>query len=341
MKLSKQERIAVLVIALIILLGLGIFFFIVPKFQAIGESTAALVAKQQELQTATERANTKEQLGIDVINAYNEGRNVADMFFEDMTPYEADAAVREFLDYCKNVEVKDDQGNVIKKKLNVVVDSLTVGEPSVSTLGVSFFSEPTVDYELKTYASQGRETPQEVLDAQAREQILQDELSAAQTVGSISAQFTVTALDQDELMAFIDAINEYQKDEDGGTIRKAIKLNTGITRTYADVQEKYADYIDEITKDVNSAASKQFEKDTGHKLDLKNATNTEAAANTGDEGEAADNNTADNKNNNNNNNKNTSGNAEDYLYSLDVDLTFYSIERMQDPTDQLAAQNVE
>ena len=34
MKLSKQERIAVLVIAVVILLGLGIFLFIVPKFEA-------------------------------------------------------------------------------------------------------------------------------------------------------------------------------------------------------------------------------------------------------------------------------------------------------------------
>lgn len=333
MKLSKQERIAVLVIALIILLGLGIFFFIVPKFQAIGESSASLVSRQQELQAATERAATKEQLGNDVINAYNEGRNVADMFFEDMTPYEADAAVREFLDYCKNVEVKDDQGNVIKKKLNISVDSLTVGEPTVSTLGVSFFSEPTVDYDLKTYASQGRETSQEDLDARAREQLLQSELSTTQTVGSISAQFTVSALDEDEIMAFIDAVNEYQKDENGNTIRKALKLNTGISRTYADVEEKYADYIADITKNVNSAASKQFEKDTGHKLNIDNAAADTAADNTNNDENA--------ENTNNRNNENTTDSIDTYVYSLSADITFYSIERMQDPTDQLAAQNME
>ncbi len=335
MKLSKQERIAVLVIALIILLGLGIFFFIVPKFQAIGESSASLIVKQQELQTATDRAATKEQLGNDIINAYNEGRNVADMFFEDMTPYEADAAVREFLDFCKNVEVKDDQGNVIKKKLNVSVDSLTVSEPSVSTLGVSFFSEPTVEYDLKTYASQGRETPQEVLDAQQREQILQTQLAATQTVGAISAQFTVSALDEDELMAFIDAINEYQKDENGVTVRKALKLNTGITRTYTDVETKYADYIEEISKNVNSAAAKQFEKETGHKLNVDNA------ADTNNNDNANNDNNAEEGNNNANNNKDNTESVDAYVYTFDADITFYSIERMQDPSDQLAAENLE
>ena len=43
MKLSKQERIAVLVIAVVILLGLGIFLFIVPKVEAICTASASLL----------------------------------------------------------------------------------------------------------------------------------------------------------------------------------------------------------------------------------------------------------------------------------------------------------
>lgn len=324
MKLSKQERIAVLVIAIIIILGLGIFFFVVPQFQAIGQSSATLVSKQQELSNATAKAATKEQLGNDVINAYNEGRTVADMFFEDMTPYEADAAVREFIDYCKNTELKDDDGNVIKEKLNVVVDSLKIGTPTVSTLGVSFFDESEVMYDLKSYASQGRETPQEVLDAQTREQILQSSLAATQNVGSITAEFTVSALSEDELMAFIDAVNEYHKEENGVSVRKALHFDSGISRTYADVEEKYADYIKDITKNVNNAASKQFEKETGMKLSIDDDTADEENAVVGNAEE----------------NEKTAS-AEEYVYSLDVSLTFYSIERMQDPTDQLAAQNLE
>jgi len=139
MKLSKQERIAVLVIAVVILLGLGIFLFIVPKFEAIGTSSASLLNKQAELQTDIDRAATKEKLGEDVINAYNDGRNIADMFFEEMKPYEADNEIREFIQYCK------DNG------VNIAVDSLSIGAPTVSTLGVSFSTEPVVEYDLKLH----------------------------------------------------------------------------------------------------------------------------------------------------------------------------------------------
>ena len=59
MKLSKQERIAVLVIAVVILLGLGIFLFIVPKFEAIGTSSVSLLNKQVELQTDIDRADQR------------------------------------------------------------------------------------------------------------------------------------------------------------------------------------------------------------------------------------------------------------------------------------------
>ena len=45
MRLSKQERMAVLVIAVIIILGLGIFLFIVPSFKSIGTSNASLTSK--------------------------------------------------------------------------------------------------------------------------------------------------------------------------------------------------------------------------------------------------------------------------------------------------------
>lgn len=330
MKLSKQERIAVLVIAVIIILGVGIFLFIVPKFEAIGASNESLATKQQELSDAQARAATMEQLGNDVIEAYNEGRNIADMFFEEMQPYEADAAVRDFIDYCKNTEVTNDAGEVIKKKLNITVDSLTIGTPATSTLSVSFFSEPTVTYDLKTYATQGEEATEEELAAQQREALMQEALATAQTVGSIEASFTVSALDEDELMAFIDAVNEYQKEEDGGTLRKALRVTTGLNRTYADVEEKYADYIEEISEDVTSKAESQYEKETGKKL---NSTDTQTT-------------TATNTDSENTNGENAEeekdeevGSIEDSVYSIGVTIVFYSIERMEDPTDQLAAQN--
>jgi len=101
MRLSKQERMAVLVIAVIIILGLGIFLFIVPSFKSIGTSNASLTSKKQELADAQAKAATAMDLGTQVNEAYKQGDKVADMFFEEMKAYEADDQIRDFIQYCK------------------------------------------------------------------------------------------------------------------------------------------------------------------------------------------------------------------------------------------------
>jgi len=320
MKLSKQERIAVLVIAVVILLGLGIFLFIVPKFEAIGTSSVSLLNKQVELQTDIDRAATKEKLGEDVINAYNDGRNIADMFFEEMKPYEADNEIREFIQYCK------DNG------VNIAVDSLSIGAPTVSTLGVSFSTEPVVEYDLKTYATQGQEPSAEELEALNRETIMQAALASTQAVGSIDVSFTVTTLNSDDMLKFIDIINDYYKQEDGGMMRKAIRLSNGLSITDTDVEKKYADYVDDLTAKAEKDGKNRLEKDTGKTVGKQdqNANNNNAA----DDGDGE---TANTNNNNKNDDKTTT--FEENVCQVDVTLTMYSIERMQDPTEQLSAQN--
>lgn len=317
MKLSKQERIAVLIIAVVILLGLGIFLFIVPKFEAIGTSSASLLNKQVELQTDIDRAATKEQLGEDVINAYNDGRNIADMFFEEMQPYQADEEVRNFVKYCNDNGVK------------VVVDSMTINAPSVSTLGVSFYTEPEVTYDLKTYATQGQNDSEEKIAEQTRTAIMQAALASTQTVGSIDVSFTATVLSDEDMLKFVDIINNYNKQEESGSVRKAMRLTSGYSFTDAEVEAKYADYIEDITKKSSSEASKLLAKETGKTVSGNNEADTEIET------------VVDNGDNTQTKNDAKTTTFEDNTRQMAVSLTLYSIERMADPTDQLAAQNAQ
>ncbi len=320
MKLSKQERIAVLVIAVIILLVLGVIFFIVPKFNAIGTDSSLLLNKQAELKTAQDRAATKDDLQEQIIDAYNTGRNIADMFFEEMQPYEADNEIREFLDYCKN----STDENV---KVDVAVDSLTIGSPTISALGVSFFSEPEVTYDLKTYVTQGQQPTEDELAAQARDVLLQSALASTQTVGSIDVTFTVTALTDDDILKFIDDINNYIKVENGKEVRKAMRLSSGYTVTYMDIESKYAELAEELTQKASDDANKQLG------IDGKNNTavtdDNTANDNVGNTGAAQE--------DEEDEDKTIEGNTR----QMTMTVTMYSIERMQDPTDQLAAQNAQ
>ncbi|MBP0984276.1 MAG: hypothetical protein J6A19_11180 [Oscillospiraceae bacterium] len=318
MKLSKQERIAVLVIAVIILLTLGVIFFIVPKFNAIGTDSALLLNKQAELKTAQDRAATKDDLQDQIINAYNDGRNIADMFFEEMQPYEADNEIREFIEYCNN----STDENV---KVAVTVDSLSIGSPSVSTLGVSFFTEPVVTYDLKTYVTQGQQPTEDELAAAAREILLQSALSSTQTVGSIDVTFDVTALSDDDLLKFVDDINNYIKNENGKDVRKAMRLSSGYSVSYSEIEEKYTKLADEFTEKAVAEANKLLG------IDGKDDTN---AAGNADTDNAAGNNGAEQEDKDD---KDKS--IDDVTREMTVTITMYSIERMQDPTDQLAAQN--
>lgn len=315
MKLSKQERIAVLVIAVIILLTLGTIFLIVPKFNEIGTDSASLLNKQAELKAAQDRAATKEQLGNDIIAAYNEGRNIADMFFEEMQPYEADNEIRAFLEYCTENEDED-------KKVNVVVDSITIGSPTVAALGVTFYEWPEVEYDIKTYATQGQQATEEELAEQARTLLLQTALASSQTVGAIDVSFTVTALNDKDILQFVDNINDYIKRENGNDVRKAMRLTSDYDVTYLDIEKKYEEYANELYNDSVKEAKSQLAKDTNMKVEGADDSES-ASASTGGEG-----------------NEETT-NFDEHTRQLQVTITMYSIERMQDPTDQLAAQNAQ
>ena len=132
---------------------------------------------------------------------------------------------------------------------------------------------------------------------------------------------------------FIDIINDYYKQEDGGMMRKAIRLSNGLSITDTDVEKKYADYVDDLTAKAEKDGKSRLEKDTGKTVGKQdqNVNNNNNAADTGD-GE-----TANTNNNNKNDDKTTT--FEENVCQVDVTLTMYSIERMQDPTEQLSAQN--
>lgn len=313
MRLSKQERIAVLVIAVIIILGLGAFLFVVPKFQAIGTDTTQLSNKKDELKKAQDRAETKVQLGEDILKAYNEGKDKADMFFEEMKAYEADNEIREFLEYCD------------KNEVNVFVDSIKVGEPTVSTLAVNFFEVPEVTYSLKTAANSKNG---EQSDEEKRLAILQKELASTQTIGSIDVTFVVSALNDDEMLKFIDIINNYKKDSG----RKAIRLSSPYEAEFQDVVEKYQKVIDDMKVDLlldsRTALATALKKTAPTRADIETELGLDKKAQE-EEGAA------------NNNNKKEILSFSDNLEQLEVTITLYSLERMQDPTDTLAAQEEE
>lgn len=303
MKLTKQERIGIFVIAIIVIIAVGIFMFIVPKAETIGESNKALDNKRAELTAAVEKQKTKEPLKKQVLDAYEAGENLADMFFADMTTYQADMEFKKFVDGLD---------------CNVLIDEYSIGTPTTASLPTNFFTAEDVTYPLKIYATQGVEQSEEELKAAARREILMNKLGSEQVVGAVTINLTVSAIDNEELLKFADAVNNYEVEEAGGKTRKAIMLS-GISLEYKELTDGYDELIDNIEKEAEKEALAQLKKKFP---DAKWEDKDPAAAGTGEE--------VDNR-------KTVS--VTDTIYELSTSITFYSVTRMQDPTAQLDAQD--
>lgn len=302
MRLSKQERIGVLIILAVVIIGLGIFLFIVPAAQTIGTSLENRQNKENEYNAAVEKANQKGPLKEQILDAYKDGEHLADMFFSEMKSYEADAAFREFLAQCES---------------NVLVTSLTVSEPGTATLSPSFPTESEVTYDLKQYANQGVEVEEAVANRLARISQLATALGTSQTIGASTVSFNVKAKNTEELLKFVDEINNYTKTENGVEIRKALMLTSGIGIEYMDVIQKYDDYIVEINEQAQAAGLAAIAAGIDGEFTYEIPERTEPEE--PEEGEEPT--------------------IETTYVNCGMTLTFYSIERMQNPQAQLDAQD--
>lgn len=303
MRLSKQERIGVLIILAVVIIGLGIFLFIVPAAQTIGTSLENRQNKENEYNAAVEKANKKGPLKDQILDAYKDGEHLADMFFSEMKSYEADAATREFLAQCET---------------NVLVTSLSVSAPGTATLSPNFPTEAEVTYALKQYANQGVEVEEAVAKRLARISQLATALGTSQTIGASTVTFDVKAKNAEDLLKFIDEINNYTKTENGVEIRKALMLTSGISISYSDIELKYDRYVEELNEQAQEAGKAAILAGIDGEFTYTPPTTPAEPENPEEEEQQT---------------------IEDTYVSCGVTLTFYTIERMQNPQAQLDAQD--
>lgn len=349
MKLSKQERIAAIVVIVLVIIVAGVFVFIKPNIETILSTKESLAAKQKEYEDDVARAATKDPLKTQILSAYNDGKNLADMFFPELKTYEVDNEFRAFLEQVSNRE-------------NIYVDSFTVSEPGTAGLSTSVYTPPSTSYALKNYVNQGSEA--EANNNLIRQRMIQTSLGEAQTIGASTVNFTLYAASMEDLLTFADAVNNYEMTVNGKKVRKAIELN-GVSFSDARTQYLLEKRGEDQGSEAMTAGTKTFDDFLNGNARITreaeaepapaptaapaatpaaNPTPTPAAnpaptpaanpapttpAATEDEpGEPLDAEMTDGEEQ-----------MEYYLYQLDCTITFYSIERMSDPSATLAEQD--
>lgn len=301
MRFSKQERIAALIILAVIIIALGVFLIIKPAFEDYGAAKKTLASKQQELQGYEDRAAQKKPLREQIEQAYKDGEHLADMFFPELASYEADDAFRAFIAQCST---------------NIIVEEVSVSEPTTVTLANAFYTPVSVDYALKSYVQSGVEPTEAEQKVKARTEALMAALSESQTIGASKVDFTVTAKTRDDILKFADEVNDYMVNEGAGKTRKAIMI-TGMQFTYDEVNKKYDELVDKEIEKMDAEGERALAAEVG--ADIPPIPNFD-----------------DDDDDDENDGKPV---LSEYLFTYSGTLTFYSIERMQDPKAQLDAQD--
>ncbi len=316
MKLSKQERIGLMIIIAVVILALGGFLMVKPKIEESIRNKETMETKQKEFDEKKAKADTKDSLRQQIMDAYEEGAHTADMFFSEMDGYEVDDMFREFLEnrtYTKPGDTK------AQDKAKVLIEQLEISELGTETLTPSFTTIKPISYPLKQFATQGGVTLSEEEEArQLRRAVLAAVLGEEQTIGATTIEFTAKAISNDELIKFADEINNFVRDENGDSVRKAM-MSQGITLTYNDVTKKYEDMIDEIEEKAEAEGKTAFEQNTGLSAGNDSGTNIPTPLPDGDSKDKGD--------------------VSDYICKWENTLTLYSVERMQNPKSILDAQD--
>lgn len=325
MKMSKQERIGLLIILSVVLLALGAFLIVKPAFEEVGVTKGRLESKQTELKTLQDKQARKAPLRDSILQAYEVGAHQADMFFPEMASYEAEDAFREFLAQCKS---------------NIVVQEVTVSQPTTATLGATFLNATNVSYPLKDYATQGVQQNDEEAALAARMQAIQNALSGSQTIGASNIEFTVYALTFQDLIKFTDEINEYMKDENGTSVRKAIYTN-GLSLEYDLVKWLYEALAKIDTEYMDALGTAELNKLAGLDLEVPDVAGPIVPGDTGELGEIGEGGEVSPSVSLGSDNEELQRDptVNDYVIEFPMVITFYSLERMQDPTAQLNAQD--
>lgn len=210
MKISKQERILIIVFLVAAIIGVGIFVFVLPNFNKIETNNKQLAAVESELQEINTHLDHAQTIDGEISQAYEDGKNLADTFFDDLTEYEADEIVRQF----------------IASGTDITVDGLSISPFSTRTISISVFKPTEVTYPLKEFADTvvaqpdndevditSMSTRERVMYAK-KQQAIQLSQSDSVTVGNVEVSFTAHSSKLQNLHDFINLLysGKYNKD---------------------------------------------------------------------------------------------------------------------------------
>lgn len=196
MKLGYRDRVVLMVAIIIVILGIGIFVFIKPKWEALNSNKQTLETVQEEWDAKLIEFDRIPKKQETINKRYEEGLKISEEFTGEM---DAVALDKFFQEQFGNVEqFKTDEVTVRQ--------SLAVTDEATQTIGYYYYVPNIVVYPLYEVADLDGSLAQE-----AAQKLLESNVLSARTAQSISTgtdSFTVRVRKED-LMTMLDAVKAY------------------------------------------------------------------------------------------------------------------------------------
>jgi len=143
--LSKNEQIIVYFLTVAVILAAGWFIFVAPSYNQIKTNQNILDTKQKELdKLKTELSDeAMEAIEVEIKAAYDEGIKAADVFYEEMSEYEVDQTLRQFL-----ADVKDPLTGY-KDSMNINTDNMIIEGIDKTELKISLNNDKLLEYPIR------------------------------------------------------------------------------------------------------------------------------------------------------------------------------------------------
>ncbi len=211
MKLGYRDRILLLVLCVAVILGIGIFVFIKPKWEELNKKTEELedleTTWSQQLQ-GYESINT---IRSNIDEKYSNALDISKNFTDEMNSVELDKFLQEQF-FNNETFIKNDVS---------LEGQLSVSDETTTSIPYYYYTPNIVTYPLYEYADFDGSLAAAVQEKRKESDILS--ARTAQTIAMGTASLTVI-MNREDTMSFIDAVRKFAVDNKDAMLIRSIEF---------------------------------------------------------------------------------------------------------------------
>jgi hypothetical protein len=238
MKLGYRDRIVILIAIIAIIVGLGIFVFIKPKWEKLNNNKETLETLNTEWDAKLLEFDRIPARQDNIKERYSQGNQIAQEFTDEMDSVQLE-------NFLRDKFVNNDKFTEDKVKLT---DTLSVSDISTSSVNYYYYVPNIVTYPLYEYAdldgSLAKDAAAKLLDSNI--------LSArsSQTVGSGSATMKFV-INREDTMELLNQINDYAAKNKDAMLIESVSLKEADFNENIEVEEDEEAGEPELDEDGN------------------------------------------------------------------------------------------